>query len=581
METTTCGKKVLAWTIGAFVVPPVIWLLGAWYFEVCSLGQMLALAFTPLLWIYVTAYIGGVAGLTIHHLNRVAACQAQPSPDRILQAQRSLAFLPILFLVAIAIYCVVGPNAALYGKEFLEKTRYILVWLLGTPIIFIFSVPFFLCILANLERMSAGIPTSTTFKFLSLSSRMLLIFTFTTVGAGFVLALGSLCVVYGSTGADLFGTLVTKIFVSGVVIVAIAALNLFLLVRDVLTPIRHIADTTLSLAHGGQMDDLDALGRRDELGDIAASVKTFAGIIAERRELAAREEGQKRQAEEERKAALRQMAELFESEVGSVIGSVTAAAQGLRASAGRMASTATAASDRASTVARAAEHASANVQTVASATEELSSSISEISGQVANSARIAGLAVQQAERTHGQVQGLAQAAQKIGNVVMLINDIASQTNLLALNATIEAARAGEAGKGFAVVASEVKNLANQTARATDEISEQISNVQKETMESVTAIDEIARTITEINQIAATIASAVDQQGSATREIARGVDQASSGTLEVTTNINGVSQAAAETGHAAAGILSAARDLAGTSESLKREVEKFLGTVRHG
>lgn len=580
METNICAQKVLVWTIGAFVVPPVIWLLASWYFDVCTIDQTLALAFTPLLWVYVSIYIGAIAGLTVHHLKQVAACRAEPSPDSILQAQRSLAFLPIMFLVAIAIYCVIGPNAALYGKAF-ETTRYILVWLLGTPIIFVFSVPFFLCILANLERMAVGIPTSTTFKFLSLSSRMLLIFSFTTIGVGFVLALGSLCVVYGSTGTDLFGILVTKIFVSGVLMVAIAALNLFLLVRDVLMPIRHIADTTLSLAHGGQMDDLDALGRRDELGDIAASVKTFAGIIAERRDLAAGEEEQKRQAEEKRKAALRHMAELFESEVGSVIGAVTSAAQGLRGSARQMASTATAASDQATVVARAAEQASVNVQTVASATEELSSSISVIAGQVANSAKIAGVAVQQAERTHAQVQGLAQAAQKIGNVVMLINDIASQTNLLALNATIEAARAGDAGKGFAVVASEVKNLANQTARATDEISDQIANVQKETMESVSAIDGIARTITEINQIAATIASAVEEQGSATHEIARSVDQASSGTLEVTNNIHGVSQAAAETGQAAAEILSAASELAGTSESLKREVDKFLATVRHG
>jgi methyl-accepting chemotaxis protein len=226
-------------------------------------------------------------------------------------------------------------------------------------------------------------------------------------------------------------------------------------------------------------------------------------------------------------------------------------------------------------VAAASEQAATNVQTVASAAEELSASIREIQQQMATSARIAQQAVEQVDRTDTTVTGLVQAADKIGEVVNLISDIASQTNLLALNATIEAARAGEAGKGFAVVASEVKNLANQTAKATEEIGQQIAAMQTATGDSVQAIRGIGATIKQISEVTTTVASAVEEQGAATQEISRNVQQASAGTQEVSSNITGVSQAATQTGTAAGQVLSAARELAQQGQKLNTEIEAFL------
>lgn len=269
----------------------------------------------------------------------------------------------------------------------------------------------------------------------------------------------------------------------------------------------------------------------------------------------------------------------FDVAVNEIIKSVASAATELQASAQSMSVTAEQTSAKTTTVAAASEEASANVQTVASASEQLSSSIAEIGRQASMSAKIAGKAVQEAHRTDGKVQGLADAAQKIGDVVTLINDIAAQTNLLALNATIEAARAGEAGKGFAVVASEVKSLANQTAKATEEIAEQIKAMQTATQESVDAIKSIEQTITEMNQIATSIAAAVDEQDAATNEIARNVQEAARGTQDVSSNIVKVAEAAAETGSAAAQISSSSDILARQAETLRQQVDTFLGRAR--
>jgi len=269
----------------------------------------------------------------------------------------------------------------------------------------------------------------------------------------------------------------------------------------------------------------------------------------------------------------------FDGKAKTALGTVAGAAGQVQSTAETLSANAAQTSDRATAVAAASVQASANVQTVAGATEELSSSVMEISRQVAESTKIAGAAVDQANRTNAAVKGLAESAQKIGNVVKLIQDIASQTNLLALNATIEAARAGEAGKGFAVVASEVKNLAGQTAKATEEIGQQIAEIQSATNESVTAIQEIATTIVSINQIATTIAAAVEEQGAATQEIARNVQEAAKGTQEVSSNIDEVNKAAAETGEMAGGLQSAAADLTRQSEALRHEVESFFATIR--
>ena len=280
-----------------------------------------------------------------------------------------------------------------------------------------------------------------------------------------------------------------------------------------------------------------------------------------------------------RKADMVKLADDFEGAVGQIVETVSSASTQLEASAGTLTSTAERAQQLTGVVATASEEASTNVQSVASATEEMASSVNEISRQVQDSARMANEAVDQARKTNDRVSELSKAAARIGDVVELINTIAGQTNLLALNATIEAARAGEAGRGFAVVASEVKALAEQTAKATGEIGQQITGIQAATQESVNAIKEISATIEKVSEISSTIAAAVEEQGAATQEISRNVQQAAQGTQQVSSNITDVQRGASETGSASSQVLSAAQSLSGDSNRLKLEVGKFLDSVR--
>jgi methyl-accepting chemotaxis protein len=344
-------------------------------------------------------------------------------------------------------------------------------------------------------------------------------------------------------------------------------------------PIRMIVSLLQSLAEGRFDMDISGTERKDEIGDVAKTALVFKenGIAKIRMEAEQKETEQR--AVVQRKQDMIKLADQFESAVGEIIETVSSASTELEASAGTLTSTAERSQELATTVAAASEEASTNVQSVASATEELSSSVNEISRQVQESARMAGEAVDQARKTNDRVSELSKAAARIGDVVELINTIAGQTNLLALNATIEAARAGEAGRGFAVVASEVKALAEQTAKATGEIGQQITGIQAATQDSVSAIKEISGTIERLSEISSTIAAAVEEQGAATQEISRNVQQAAQGTQQVSSNITDVQRGAGETGSASSQVLAAAQSLSSDSNRLKLEVGKFLSTVR--
>ncbi len=367
--------------------------------------------------------------------------------------------------------------------------------------------------------------------------------------------------------------------VAGLGILAGVILGWLVSRAGIISPIRSIVAGLRELADGKLDGEIFGLDRRDEIGEIAQSMQVFKQNAQEVERLKAEQLQREEQALADKRIAMNELADRFQASVGGIVSTVSSAATEMQTTAQAMASTAEETSHQASAVAAASEQASSNVQTVASAAEELSGSVNEISRQVAQSTSIAGKAVSEADKTNLAVQGLAEAAQRIGAVVELINQIASQTNLLALNATIEAARAGDAGKGFAVVASEVKSLANETAKATEEISAQIQAMQGATADAVKAIQGIGSIIAEISEITTTIASAVEEQGAATQEIARNVQQASQGTQEVSSNISGVTQAAGETGAAASQVLGAAGELARQGDRLQGEVEKFLVAVR--
>jgi methyl-accepting chemotaxis protein len=357
------------------------------------------------------------------------------------------------------------------------------------------------------------------------------------------------------------------------------AAALWIGIKGLSQPIARLKSVMEALAGNNLNVDVPGTGRRDELGDMARTVEVFKknGIEVER--LKEEQQAVEKRSAQQRRAEMIKMADSFEGAVGEIIETVSSASNELEASAGTLTKTAEHAQQVTTMVAAASEEASTNVQSVASATEEMASSVNEISRQVQESARIASEAVGQARTTTERVSELSKAATRIGDVVELINTIAGQTNLLALNATIEAARAGEAGRGFAVVASEVKALAEQTAKATGEIGQQITGIQAATQDSVTAIKEISGTIERLSEISSAIAAAVEEQGAATQEISRNVQQAAQGTQQVSSNITDVQRGAGETGSASSQVLSAAQSLSRDSSRLKLEVGKFLNTVR--
>ena len=373
-----------------------------------------------------------------------------------------------------------------------------------------------------------------------------------------------------------------SIFLAVMAITAVVAIFVVLLGlavgRGISGPVQAMTGTMKTLADGNNEVEIPAQDYKSEIGDMARAVLVFKenAITAERLKA---EQAAEQEAKEKRTAEIEKMVGEFDETANEMLEQVADAASQLTDTATTMTGTAQNTSERSASVATAAEQASSNVQTMASSAEELSSSITEITQQINRATETASQAVQEAGESTEAVKALALAASEIGTVVSLIQDIAEQTNLLALNATIEAARAGEAGKGFAVVASEVKNLASQTAKATDEISQKINGVQESTSDTAKKIESVTAVIGEISGVATGISAAAEEQGAATQEIARSAQQAAKGTEEVTSNISGVNQAASETGSAATQVQSLAESLSGQASRLKDEVQRFLTGVK--
>jgi methyl-accepting chemotaxis protein len=362
----------------------------------------------------------------------------------------------------------------------------------------------------------------------------------------------------------------------GLAVVVVSGAS-FLIGRSISKALSAMVRAMIRLAGGDFTVAIPSLGRKDEVGEMAGAVEVFKTNMIETERLRAEQSDVEQRQLQLRKADMHKLADAFEGAVGEIVEMVSSAATELEASANTLTTTAERSQELATVVAAASEEASTIVQVVASASEELTTSVNEISRQVQESSRVANEAVDQAQKTNDRVGELSKAAARIGDVVELINTIAGQTNLLALNATIEAARAGEAG--FAVVASEVKALAEQTAKATGEISQQISGIQAATQDSVSAIREIGDTIGRMSEISSTIAAAVEEQGAASQEISRNIQHAAEGTSQVSSNITNVQRGASETGSASSQVHSAAKSLSSESKRLKLEVGKFLSSVR--
>jgi methyl-accepting chemotaxis protein len=365
----------------------------------------------------------------------------------------------------------------------------------------------------------------------------------------------------------------------GLVLLLIAGGIILLLNRNITLSLTSLRDQMVRLGSGDLSIEINEASRSDEIGDMAKALEVFKSNATAMKSLQAEQTEIAERAEEQKKQALRAMADGFEARIGGIVGAVSDAAAAMQNTAKAMSGNAEETQRRASAVAAGAEESTVNVQVVAAASEQLAASITEIGRQVAQASVVAHRANDESEKTNASVAGLADAAQKIGEVVALITQIASQTNLLALNATIEAARAGESGRGFAVVASEVKSLATQTSRATDDIRIQIESIQAETANAVAAIKRISDTIVEVNEISTMIASSMEQQAAATQEITRNVQEAAGSAKHVSQNITGVSEAVDAAGSAASDLLSEADKLASQAGTLQAEVGNFLASVR--
>ncbi len=380
------------------------------------------------------------------------------------------------------------------------------------------------------------------------------------------------------SGAEIQQGRIILICLALVSLVTALAIGWFYVSRGVVRRLVHLQNSMKCIAAGDLGAEI-ATGGSDEIAEMAEALQVFKGNMLESNRLRKERSETEKQARAQRRAEMQKLADEFEAAVGEIVQTVSSASTELEASATSLTRTAEETQQLSGMVETASGEASTNVKSVAAATDEMTASIAEISRQVQESNRITGEAVSQAEVTDQRINELSKAALRIGDVVNLITTIAEQTNLLALNATIEAARAGNSGRGFAVVAQEVKALAAQTASATQEISSQIAGMQVATQDSVVAIKQIGTTISRISEIAATIATSVEQQGGATQEISRNVEQAAQGTSDVATNIVDVNKGARETGSASAKVLSSAQSLSGESNRLKQEVAKFLSTVR--
>ncbi|HFQ16091.1 MAG TPA: methyl-accepting chemotaxis protein, partial [Rhodobacteraceae bacterium] len=368
------------------------------------------------------------------------------------------------------------------------------------------------------------------------------------------------------------------LILAGIIFLVVLVLAM-LISRSITRPIHAITETMEKLTSGHLDTEIPALKRRDEVGIMARAVDVFKKGLLETRRLENEQTALKQQSEEEKREMMNAIADDFKSSVGGIVETVSAASAELNATAQAMSGIAEETSSQSAAVSAASEEASTNVQTVAAASEEMSHSIEEINQQVHMASTAAQQAVAEVEKTGAQMESLASTADKIGEVVKMISDIADQTNLLALNATIESARAGEAGKGFAVVANEVKGLASQTARATEDIIAQVSEIQNATREAVAAMNGVGDVIRTVDETSAVIAASMEEQGAATREIAHNVQEAASGTEEVARNITGVSQASQEAGAASGQVMAAASELSQQSELLKREVDNFIVQIR--
>jgi methyl-accepting chemotaxis protein len=560
--------------ITGFAIPPVGWVTVNYYSGVFQkFEDLLKIILCPYLFIYVVLYIFGIVFLVNSKINTINTYLKNPDQEKFDSVQRAINAIPMIFIIGTLIYCIIGPNMGLLGTlKFISKSNYLISELLGIPFIIIFGTPFFILITSSIEKYTAKVALSEENRFLSIGSKMLIIVISNVVGIGMILVLFASSLILNFKDIQV-ASVANRLIVMGVVSSAISIVNILMLKNQIISPFKTITDILVSSSRTNDLTVKFATPERDEIGILAQSFNLFfdrfRSIVKNISDSAS-------------------TVQSSSSQLLSTSTQIAASAEEMTAQSRTVALSTEQATANVNNISAASEEMSNGVSMVATSIEEMSSSLNEVARNCQKESRIATDADNQAKSTRHLMERLGQSSKEIGKVIDVINDIADQTNLLALNATIEAASAGEAGKGFTVVANEVKELSKQTAQATDQISRQIEEMQKNTTLTVQAIEEITKIIEEINSISCSIVSAVEEQtltvneisknvsnsSQAATEIARNVGESARGLKEVSSNIQGFNVTTTSTADGVQHIKQSAQAMAELASGLHAIVKQF-------
>jgi methyl-accepting chemotaxis protein len=567
------SRILFLFTIG-FAVPPLGWIFVNYYSGVCkNFGELLKIILCPFLSIYVILYIAGILFVVNKKINLINEYLTNKNANNFDFVQKAINSIPIIFIVGILIYCIIGPNTGLIGAlGFIGKSNYLISELLGIPFIIIFGTPFFILIISTVEKFTKTINLSEKNRFLSMGSKMLMIVVSNILGIGMILILFACSLIFNLKNISV-SEMAGKLIMVGVASSVIAIVNILMLKKQIISPFKIMTDILIASSRKNDLTATFNACERDEIGFLAQSFNSFfMSFLTTIRKIS-----------ENANTVVSSSTQLL-----STSAQIAASAEEISGQTHTVSSATEQAAANVNTISSSAEEMSASTSSVATAIEEISASLNEVTGNCQKEMQFVRNAIVHVQNNREIIDRLGAAAKSIGAVVRVINDVADQTNLLALNATIEAASAGEAGQGFSVVAHEVKELSRQTAQSTQEIKKQVDDIQTNTASAIKAIESVVMVIDEINLISQTIVTSVEEQstvvneiaknvsqvGMGSQEIARNVTESAKGLSEITRAIHEVSTAVSTTSQGVTQIKSDADELAKLSENLMSVVSQF-------